>query len=240
MKLNFIIEKNILIQRLLTSYKEHVEHITDFQNEVWNQSEIKFNILAGRYGPKELQNLKEFYEVPDFLKKIQSLDTYVRIFNETQKYRDYCQKEWERSYEQSEKVIRSLTQFNLNRTIDVYIVHPSLKEGMHYGTNSILWGRKEEWPYYMCVYLWHEILHEYFERNDVNHALIQLIADNELRVVLNGGTYPPYEGHPNLFPIMDKVLTDWRVYMETSTGDRNFEEFYKKIKEKFNAKGKEI
>ena len=240
MKLNFILEKNILIQRLLISHKEHDGHVTDFQNEVWNQSEIKFNILAGRYGLKELQNLKEFREIPDFLEKIQSLDTYGRIFNETQKYRDYCQQGWERSHEQSEKVIHSITQFDLNRAMDVYIVHPSLKEGMHYGVNSILWGHEEEWPHYICVYLWHEILHEYFEKNDVNHALIQLIADNELRVVLNGGEYPPYEGHPNLFPIMDRVLPIWRAYMGTRAEDRNFGKFCSRIKEKFNATEKEI
>ena len=61
---------------------------------------------------------------------------------------------------------------------------------------------------------WYEILHSYFNNGDFNHALIQFIADNELRIKLNKGKYPPFVGHENLFPLMKKILPHWKRYLK--------------------------
>ena len=50
----------------------------------------------------------------------------------------------------------------------------------------ILWGHKEEYENYTTIYLWHEILHTYFDKTDISHAIIQLITDCELQNRLNG------------------------------------------------------
>jgi|GEM_PF-1700321 len=45
------------------------------------------------------------------------------------------------------------------------------------------------------------------------HAVIQLIADNELRIRLNGGHYPPFEGHTYLKRLMELIVPHWRKYL---------------------------
>ena len=55
--------------------------------------------------------------------------------------------------------------------------------------------------------------------NDTNHALIQLITDNELRIRLNGGKYPPFEGHSTLTAEMSSLLPKWQEYLLSPNKD---------------------
>jgi len=75
-----------------------------------------------------------------------------------------------------------------NRKIDVLVTHPKLKNGVNFARFGVIgWGHSEDWKNYTSVYIWHEILHSYFDKSDLNHTLIELIADNELRYRHPGG-----------------------------------------------------
>ena len=92
----------------------------------------------------------------------------------------------------------------------------------------IAWGHNEDWPNYATVYLWHEILHSYLGYSEKEHALIELIADEELRIQLNGGKYPPFVvGHKNLEKMKKKLLPQWRKYLKLK--NRNIREFLRKV-----------
>lgn len=61
-----------------------------------------------------------------------------------------------------------------------------------------MWGGLEMWPNYTTIYVWHEIFHSILpgqglKTTDLDHALIQLITDNELNARLNGFSYPPFD-----------------------------------------------
>jgi len=112
----------------------------------------------------------------------------------------------------------------------VYITHPSLKNGQYLGENKITLGHNEDWPNYFTIYLWHEILHSYLGKTDLEHALIQFITDEELRIKLNGGEYPPFVGHKNLFPLMERILPFWRKYLKNKS--KNIIEFKNNLKNK--------
>jgi hypothetical protein len=45
-------------------------------------------------------------------------------------------------------------------------------------------------------------------------ANVQLLADNEMRIRLNGGSYPPFEGHEEHIAIMENLLPSWREYLQ--------------------------
>jgi hypothetical protein len=74
----------------------------------------------------------------------------------------------------------------------------SMRDGRYLGSNEISWGGVNEWENYEIVYIWHEILHDdklLGTESDVNHAIIELISDNELRRRLNGDEYNFDQGH---------------------------------------------
>ncbi len=93
--------------------------------------------------------------------------------------------------------------------------------------NVIGWGHHEEWPNYTTVYLWHEILHSYLGYSELEHTLIQLVTDNELRVQLNGGSYPPFVGHENLNPLTEKLFPYWKKYLQKD--NKNIYELKEKL-----------
>lgn len=222
MKLNFLINENYLIIHTLASMepnkfssRKNQKEIIDFQNFAWKKSEKVYNFLVGRLCGEGILDINSLLEkIPDFFKAIKRSSYYKKILLETRDYLLLCEKQWMKNYLISKKIIGDLTGFKLNKSFTVYITHPSLKNGHYLGKNKISWGHNEDWPNYTTVYLWHEILHSYFDNNDFNHALIQFIADNELRIRLNGGKYPPFIGHKNLFSLMKKMLPYWRKYLE--------------------------
>ncbi|OGY38623.1 MAG: hypothetical protein A2391_03475 [Candidatus Brennerbacteria bacterium RIFOXYB1_FULL_41_13] len=103
-----------------------------------------------------------------------------------------------------------------------------MRNGRNLKGNKIVWGHAEEWPNYTMVYLWHEILHEYMDNTDLNHALIELITDYELRHQLGGPDYPPFTtGHEYLQKIEEALLPSWKKYL--ASDNKNFAEFRKEV-----------
>ena len=115
--------------------------------------------------------------------------------------------------------VSEITGLNLNKEIKVYVTHPSLRNGRYWGNNKLSWGHAEDWPNYTVVYLWHEILHSYLGYGDLDHAVIELIADNELRSFLSGKVYPPLLGHENLSKIKNRLLPEWRKCLASDDRD---------------------
>ena len=122
--------------------------------------------------------------------------------------------------------MKKLTGLKLNKKFTVYITHPSLRNGRYRGNNTIEWGHHENWRNYATIYLWHEILHSYIGYGDKEHAVIELITDEELRIRLNGGKYPPFVGHNYLGNMKKKMLPKWREYLKSD--QHNIRDFIKK------------
>lgn len=241
MKLNFLINDNYLITHTLASMgserfssKKYQKEIVAFQNFAWKKSQKIYNLLVGRLSPDDILSIENLSkELPYFLKILKNSNQYKKILLRTKSYLVFCEKQWTKNYAVSSKVISGLTGFELNKNFIIYLTHPILKNGHYLGNNKISWGHNEDWPNYATVYLWHEILHSYFQNSDFNHAIIQFLTDNELRVRLNGGEYPPFVGHDNLFPLMKKMLPHWKQYLrkETSKDIKKFGITIFKLKE---------
>jgi len=237
MKLNFTINEDYLIAHTLSSTasdrfssKKHKENIVSFQNFAWKKSKKCYNFLAGRIYPEDFLYLKSIKstvrELPNFLLALKKNKYYKKILIQTKDYLDFCERQWNDNYQYTGKIIKELTEFNLNKQFIIYITHPSLKNGCCIENDKIVWGHNEDWPNYSTVYLWHEILHSYFRfanikfsNKNIEHSIIQLIADNELRIRLNGGKYPPFKGHSKLFPLMKKILPFWKKYLKSEKKD---------------------
>jgi hypothetical protein len=72
--------------------------------------------------------------------------------------------------------------------------------------------------------MWHEILHFYWLKpkdENLSHAIIELVTDNELRIRLNGGKYPPFVGHSWLEKIRRKIYPYWKKYLNKKLKAKN-------------------
>ena len=229
MKIKFLIDENYLIIHTLSSMRrdrfssqKHRKDIVDFQDYAWKKSKQCYNLLVGRLSPEDVLNhsIQDICkELPKFLNYCKSSVQYKKILKQTQKYSQFCKRQWDKNYPTTSEIMKAITGFKFNKTFKVYVTHPSLRNGSYPGDNVIEWGHHEDWPNYATVYLWHEILHSYFGRTDVDHAIIQLITDEELRIRLNGGKYPPFAGHKNLILITKKILPYWKKYLRAGRSD---------------------
>lgn len=237
MELKFLIDENYLIYHTLKSMgpdsfsnQKYQKDVVKFQNLAWEISQNSYNFLVGRIMPNQLsdKNIKKAVsDLPSFLKKLKSSSEFKKILQQTKNYFNKCQKQWNQNYDKTSKHISEITEFKLNEKFTIFITHPSLKNGNYIGNNQVAWGHSEEWPNYITVYLWHEILHSYFGHSDIDHAVIELIADEELRSVLNKDKYPPFVGHPHLEKIKKKILPKWKEYLNSQ--DKDIKKFTKKL-----------
>lgn len=235
-KVNFVIDENYVIYNIFTrdfhnqSSKEDRAAVISFQNLAWEKSPKCYNILRGKWEPAYLTNesiasLSKEMEV--FFSSIKESKEYIKILDQTKERLEFCNKQWEKNLPLTLKTMEELSGFEFSNVYTIYIIHPAFTGGRYLGNRKILWGGLEEWNNYTTGYAWHEILHNYFGRSDLDHALIQLMTDEELRVRLNGGSYPPYVGHNDLYPLMDKILPYWKEYLASK--DKNILKFRDKL-----------
>lgn len=235
-KLNFRIDDDYLIVHTLLNMSKdrfssvkYKSDIVDFQNYAWKKSKTCYNLLVGRLSVKEVVNSelhKISKQLPSFLRELKTSKQYKKLRRQTEECLKFCKNQWSKNYAVASKTVSDLTGLKLNKKFDIYITHPSLKNGSYRGSAMIEWGHHEDWPNYATVYLWHEVLHSYLGRSDKEHAVIELITDEELRVRLNGGEYPSFVGHKHLGKIKQKLLPRWRKYLRSEK--RNIREFIRK------------
>lgn len=235
MKLKFKIDKNYLIKHTLLyaergifSSDKYKEDILKFSNYVLKEYPKYYDFLVGLISPEDIEeeNIDLFTkelnkELHSTLNKIKRSKEFEKIYDQTEKYLLTLKKQWEKNLDRTEKHIKDITGFNLNKKFTVYITHSNQRNGSYWGNNKISWGVKEKWENYTTIYLWHEILHSYFSDSDMDHAIIELITDEELRSCLNNVKYPPFEGHKNLAELKKKILPYWKKYLRSDIRDIN-------------------
>jgi hypothetical protein len=219
LQLHFTIDNHHLLVHTLASHdsfssNEYQADIVALQNYAWELSHRCSLLLSRRLSPAQFFATSSLDELATFLTKLEHSPAFVPVCQQTQDFLTLVQAQWERNYQVTSQAIAEMTGFDLYKTFTVRLTHPSLHNGRYLGDQMITWGHWETWPNYSTVYLWHEILHDYFPFDDLSHALIQLITDNELRIRLNAGTsYPPLVGHKKSFPLMETILPVWRDYL---------------------------
>jgi hypothetical protein len=218
-ELHFTIDHQYLVVHTLVSSnrfssKEHRDDIIAFQNYAREISQHCYNFLARRRSPAVFFASGSGEALSHYVTQLEESRVFGVIREQTEAYFAFVQAQWEHNSPLTSQAIYEMTGFNLQKTMVVRLTHPSLRSGRYLGNETVARGHHEDWPNYATVYLWHEILHSYFALDDLSHALIQLITDNELRVQLNHEmTYPPFVGHAALFPFMDNMLPSWRTYL---------------------------
>lgn len=201
-KIRFVLDKNYLVKLCIRSYKEEkfnkkaIKHnkelITDFNKIAEKKSQDNYNTICTKWNADKYNT-----DVSKYLNDLISLDIFQNIIDETNYTIPLLEEEWSRNFKTTSDYITSLG-IKLKDEFTVYVNHPIFLEGRYWGDGTIIWSYRDDFSNYNTIYIWHELLHAYFGKSQEEHALIELIADNEMRRILNNTQYPPFIGHKNL------------------------------------------
>jgi len=244
MNFNFKINKNLLAASLLLGASTKESELTKLQNLMWDKHRDAYELLnnyerrlmfVDSY-KKKLASIAEKMEalVNDIIKS----GEFMRIYQETLKYRNWLETEWIDKKTEVEEHLKDILKTELpKKDFKVLVIHQTLKGGLYLGDNKILWGHNEDWGNYSIVYLVHEALHAYFDKNEITHALIELATDNELRIRLNrGGEYFTCNGnsigHGYLKKLEQEILPEWKTYLNNDKKPLNIFDLQKRLEKK--------
>lgn len=251
MELSFKINKYYLLAHALKSEHHPFDGWVNLPNKLWKISNdaycFLFNSSSHDIIFTKIENDKDF---DIFLNTITNgsdkiiatafkSEEFTRLHEETGKYMKSIEKEWNNKRKNITKTIEEIMGEKFpDIKINVLITHPNLCNGIALpNSNTICWGHKENWKNYSMVYLMHETLHLILDKklgkNNLAHAIIELITDQELRIRLNkNGVYfkesKECVGHPFLLKLSKAILPYWKKYLKRK--DRNIANFYLEMK----------
>lgn len=227
-KLEFVVEPfTALIEALRQSPHCAPQPLRIQLQTIWDKSECDF--------PGVLKSLVEGSQIApsdnserlvlDAKDAIATSIPFQEFSIELSKSGDLPKAEWQIQLQRSAVIMQNLTGIDFSKKpIVVQVLHPGLPAGRFDPLNQKVYWRYvgneypdykpiDYFPNYNVVYLWHERMHAELPFDDLEHAVIQLMTDNELRIQLNGGSYPPFVGHPDLTLKMEAILPDWKAYV---------------------------
>jgi hypothetical protein len=230
---DFVVDKRVVAKYTIQNPKDgYIPNtapttVVNFQNAAWDLSQEQYDYL--RWGVRAI-DVAESRSLVDaaiaaeaFLQVIIELPQFAAVLQETEQARERVVAEWENNRSRTAAEIADLLGFEVLGNWKVFITPPSLRSGMNTG-RGILWTYRLDWPNYNTVYLWHEVLHSLFGTSHMEHAVIELIADHELRRRLNGDEYPPWHGHIHLDKERRRLLPAWHQHLSRSF-TRNIRDF---------------
>lgn len=135
--------------------------------------------------------------------------------------------EFNKNFNQSLNYLKKLG-IDIGGVFKIWLSTPCIGTGHYIENNNISWAFRNDWGNYNTVYLWHEILHSRFIREEYTHALIEFITDEQLRKHLGGTDYPPFNGHKKLENFKVLALPIWNAYLDSE--DHNIIDLEDKFK----------
>ncbi len=204
------------------------EDVVAFQNRAWEIDSDAYQCL--RFGLSDHSFVQHFLGmkcIHDQLARTERLvdemlndPLFVPVREQTKAALSRIESEWLSNYEKTHDLMTELTGLDLDYDFNICVSHPAQKTGKN-GDPNIFWTDRNDFPDYNTVYLWHEIMHSFIKplkKNEgtfgISHAVIELLTDNELRVQLNGGHYPPFLGHDCLLAFKQNLLPSWHKYKQ--------------------------
>lgn len=211
-----------------------------------------FNSLLEIHDEKEL-SMEGIGAAAPLFKSIFESKEFRKLYYETVKYKDLVEAEWRQNQPIIKDSVEQIIGYKLSdKNIEVSIVHPLFHAGFSRDAMSsrsnkdyIVWGHlygtdKENYPNYNSIYLTHEMLHIEIDYNKGYvqthcHSLIELLADNEIRLRLNGeGKYfdEKWQGHPKLQRYEELIYPYWILFINRQNPD-----FKKQVENTFQRDG---
>lgn len=86
-----------------------------------------------------------------------------------------------------------------------------------YNTNIVVWGHEKGYKdkFYDLVYLYHEVLHKVFKREDISHCIIQELTDTKLANHFHPEMKDGYEKHAYIHDLQNNMQPFFDLYYGT-------------------------
>jgi hypothetical protein len=246
MKFEFKINKYYLVGYAIASKNKPFPSWKKLEERIWQKykEEPAYYFLNPKYISLAIERLQTSFDdkniekvfknyslkLKKIYKEIFKTKEFKRLFKETEKHLLLAKKQWNKNEKEALKILQDISGLPLPKhKITVYITHPSSHNGKVLSLDKIAWGHSEDWENYSTVYLCHELLHimtwpGHFQPNfDILHALICLVANNELRIKLNKqGSYFKENGFytetSEIRNLEKKILLYWKKYLRGNLG----------------------
>lgn len=247
MTLNFQISKEmLLITGLMQEPK--IDNWKKLQDTLWEKYKPGYQLLQGNYRAifscsnyKEILN-QSVKDMGGIISEGMKSSEFAELLVNAKNHKIWLEKQWQQKKELINKELVNILKTNVpEELVTVYVLGTLLHEGRNLN-GKIFWGQFEHWQNYSLVYLVHEYLHGLLKYSEIEHAIIELIADNEMRIRLNKeGVYfvcnGEQVGHKHLQVAEKLILNDWKEYLKNK--EVNIHQFVEKMKQKYPQYSKE-
>lgn len=201
LNIKFRIDPNLMARVIISTSKMP----TELANYLWNKYRLSYQILQKDLHSTEIDN--------NIILELQQQKYFKTCYTEADQNLQRIQHSWTKNKDKINLFLSKVFKKDFTLNVTAIIVSPTLNCGRNIGDNQFIWGHVNgvNDNNYDLVYLVHESLHSYFEKNDLTHTIIENIADIELAIFLNKTN--SYEGHPDLKPMHIKILPFWNLYL---------------------------
>ena len=218
LKINFEANEELLARYMISqNYMP-----TSFANYLWDKYRVSYKKFKRNINDREIDSriIKELEEQDFFKKDLQSAkNNCVRI-----------SQNWDENQEKIQVYLNSVLKLDLDLEVVGFVMPPNFNTGENIGNNCFIWGHnkglKDE--NYDLVYVVHESLHSYFDKDDMSHAIIENICDVELSRFLNH-TIEHYPYHSSTQDEHIKIYPYWNLYINKSKEEIKKDQQYTNI-----------
>ncbi len=247
--LDFVLNENYLVGRILDpEWKGHDDTIDYLREQAIEMSPTATKQLLEayriRFSTAHLSPFDASQQIVLLTEKTRSLlaelkgtPEHKEILEQTHAYKTRVEQEWLDNLDASLPFMQELTGLPLDGRYAVLVAHPSINFGEYLGARIITMGWSAEFANEDTVTLWHEILHDDDilvggKNDEVGHSLIEISADNALRVHLNGEDYQPLHGEICRRGLRNKIFkNDWSGYLNSE--NKNIRKFKEEMQQKY-------
>jgi len=210
------------------------------QNKMWKKYRYAYIFiqLCIKYNLSPFNTIKNIIKVINFTIEH---PLFINVLNDTKDFMKEISTEWLSKKDQILKIVKDITKIDVFQDFKatMYVTNKKLNIGRNISKyysnrNVFIYSHRNLCDNYNMSYLIHESLHSVFGSSEIEHAIIELIADNELRIRLNNGGKYFEHGHDYLRPMLYKLLPDWIMYL---TSNENIYDFRDKMLKKLDQNG---
>jgi hypothetical protein len=181
----------------------------DFADYLWDKYKPSYKAL------KEYLNETDINE--SIIKEVKEQSFFCERLNGSRENLKRVQSCWENNKDKINKFLKSIMKVDIDLKVVGYIVDHKIGIGTNLRNNDFVWGHGlgvENFNYDL-IYMTHEALHSFFDRDDISHVIIQYITDIELCKFLNN-TNEGYPTHSYLKDITERLYPYWNLYLNKS------------------------
>ena len=226
MNLKFMVNDYVLIWNLLFQASIS-ENIHKYKNKLWQNYKKEYNITYKEY-KKILKDPKNFIPRDDTIYNLmKEYSGYKELKKETEKYRLYLEKMWDKYKKQTIKELKNIMRIEFDE-YQVLVISPKLKSStiekiQGSKSNIMVWGIKHRFELENLIHIVFDIVKKELENfkkeyQDIVKAIVELVVLNEFATRISGKS-KYLSGDESLKFLKTQIYPYWLMYLGVKKED---------------------